>query len=99
MIAADDLDMNRLSHTDGKKFLAWLLGREFVGCERVESDGRPSQFPERKVAGPRPNMDRPAPLITTPAIQQPPPAPVDLNPADAPQKLRHPMDRPADLSF
>jgi hypothetical protein len=98
--AAEDLNTDRpLNYKDGKKFMEWLLKQEYLDVERMDGKGRPSQGPQRKVAGPRPAMDRPAPNLSTPAIPPPPQISQDLNPADAPVKLAHPMDRPADMSF
>ena len=97
--ACEDMDLRRLSHKDGKRFLEWLLRQEYVECEYVESDGRPSQRPVHRVVGPRPTMDRPAPTTSVPETIKPPAPPVDLNPADKPPKLNHPLDRPSDLSF
>ena len=97
--AAEDMDMKRITHRDGKKFLAWLLAQEYVEVEYIDEHGRPSQRPAQRVVGPRPAMDRPGPTTSVPTVPKPPAPQVDLNPADKPHKLNHPLDRPSDLSF
>jgi len=89
--AAEDLNLDRqLNYRDGKKFMAWLLAQEYLDVERVAASGRPSQRKGQKVAGPRPNMDRPSPTTAQPQALKAETLAENLNPADAPHNLWHP---------
>lgn len=92
-----DAEINIGDPVVGTALLKWLLRREVVECEKLDSEGRPISRLKGQ-PGPRPSMDLKR-TAQTPAPPKPPPAPVDQNPADKPHLLNHPADRPADLSM